>query len=90
MEKVMMSGSEERLLLELNMRRETWCRVEADPRGFWERTERRHYRNHLRTSAALLRALTGGQQVRTACAEWRVPAKLPERKHFDRSYKSQV
>ncbi|XP_007574815.1 spermatogenesis-associated protein 45 [Poecilia latipinna] len=83
-----MSGSEgERVLLEPNMRAETWCRVESDPREFWERAERRHYRNHLRTSGALLNALTGGQQRRAACIQWRLPVKLPERKHFDQSYK---
>ncbi|MEQ2279014.1 hypothetical protein AMECASPLE_005135 [Ameca splendens] len=85
-----LSGSEERVLLEMNMRRETWCQVEADPRGFWERTERRHYRNHLKTSAVLLSALTGGQQRSAACTERRLPAKLPERKHFEESYKSHL
>ncbi|XP_038132913.1 spermatogenesis-associated protein 45-like [Cyprinodon tularosa] len=85
-----MSGSEERVLLELNMRRETWCRVETDPRGFWERPERRHYRNHLRSSAVLLSALTGGEQRSAARSERLIPVKLPERKHFDQSYTSHL
>ncbi|XP_054878970.1 spermatogenesis-associated protein 45-like [Poeciliopsis prolifica] len=77
----------ERVLLEPNMPAETWCRVESDPREFWQRAERRHYRNHLRTSAVLRSALAGGPQPRAACAQRRLPVKLPERKHFDQSYK---
>ncbi|KAM4529454.1 spermatogenesis-associated protein 45 [Fundulus diaphanus] len=84
-----MSGSGEPVL-ELNMRRESWCRVEADPRGSWERSERRHYRNHLRTGAVLLSALTGRQQRGAACTELRPPVKLPERKHFEQSYTSHL
>lgn len=80
-------GGSERVLLEPNMGAETWCRVESDPRELWERAERRHYRNHLKTSAVLLNALTGGQQRRAACTQWRLPVKLPERKHFDQSCK---
>lgn len=82
-----MSGSEERTLLELNLRRETWCQVEMNPQQSWERTERRHYGGHLRTSAALLTALTGGPQRRSACRERPPPAKLPERRHFEESCK---
>ncbi|KAG7231464.1 hypothetical protein INR49_011659 [Caranx melampygus] len=61
-----MSGPEQqqqqqqRALLELNLRRETWCQVEGNPRCCWDRAERRHYRRHLRTSPALLTALTAG------------------------------
>ncbi|XP_060907531.1 spermatogenesis-associated protein 45-like [Labrus mixtus] len=85
-----MSGSEERALLELNLRRETWCQVEVNPRQSWERTERRHYRSHLRTSPVLLTALTAGPQRRPACSERPPPAKLAERRHFEESYKSQL
>ncbi|XP_013886090.1 spermatogenesis-associated protein 45 [Austrofundulus limnaeus] len=81
-----MSGPEQLALLELNMRRETWCQVETDPRQSWERSERRHHRSHLRTSPALLTALTGGQQRGPACTQRAAPAKLPERKHFEESY----
>ncbi|XP_042246139.1 spermatogenesis-associated protein 45-like isoform X2 [Thunnus maccoyii] len=80
-----MSGSEEQALLELNLRRETWCQVEGKPRQSWERTERRHYRSHLRTSPVLLTALTAGPQRRAARTERPPPAKLPERKHFEES-----
>lgn len=81
-----MSASEERALLELNLRRETWCQVELNPRQSWERTERRHYRSHLQTSAVLITALTGGPQRRAArCKERPPPAKLPERRHFEES-----
>ncbi|XP_044025162.1 spermatogenesis-associated protein 45-like [Siniperca chuatsi] len=85
-----MSGSEERALLELNLRRETFCKVEMNPRQSWERTERRHYRSHLRTSPVLVTALTAGQQRRAACSERPPPAKLPERRHFEESYKSHL
>eukprot|EP00064_Thunnus_orientalis_P018544 superscaffoldBa00004314_g18645 len=85
-----MSGSEEQALLELNLRRETWCQVEGTPRQSWERTERRHYRSHLRTSPVLLTALTAGPQRRAARTERPPPAKLPERKHFEESYKSHL
>ncbi|XP_071323932.1 spermatogenesis-associated protein 45 isoform X2 [Trachinotus anak] len=102
-----MSGPEERALLELNLRRETWCQVEGDPRQCRERTERRHYRRHLRTSPALLTALTAAapQQRRAACTERPGPerpgperpgperpgpAALPERRHFEESYKSHL
>lgn len=82
-----MSGSEERALLELNLRRETWCQVEKNPRQAWDRTERRHYQRHLQTSAALLTALTGGPQRRAACRDSPHPAKLAERRHFEESCK---
>ncbi|KAK1889477.1 Spermatogenesis-associated protein 45 [Dissostichus eleginoides] len=52
-----MSGAEQRALAELNVRRETWCRVEGNPHQEWERRERRHYRKHLRSTAGLLKSL---------------------------------
>ncbi|XP_022070897.2 spermatogenesis-associated protein 45-like [Acanthochromis polyacanthus] len=85
-----MSGCEERALLELNLQRESWCQVEMDPRQSWERTERRHYRKHLRTSPVLLTALTAGPQRRAACTERPAPVRLPERRHFEESHKSHL
>ncbi|XP_073348527.1 spermatogenesis-associated protein 45 [Pagrus major] len=85
-----MSGPEERTLLEQNLRRETWCQVEMNPRQSWERTERRHYRSHLRSSPVLLTALTAAPQRRAACSERPPPAKLPERRHFEEIYKSHL
>ncbi|CAK6979356.1 spermatogenesis-associated protein 45-like isoform X1 [Scomber scombrus] len=82
-----MAGSEQRAVLELNLRRETWCQVEVKPQQAWERTERRHYQSHLRTSPVLLTALTAGPQRRAAHTEGPPPAKLPERKHFEESCK---
>lgn len=79
-----MSGPEERALLELNLQRETWCQVEMNPRQAWVRTERRHYRSHLQTSAALLTALSGGQR-RAACRERPPPPTLTERRHYEES-----
>ncbi|XP_042359488.1 spermatogenesis-associated protein 45-like [Plectropomus leopardus] len=85
-----MSGSTERALLELNLRRETWCQVEMNPRQSWERTERRHYRSHLQTSPVLLTALTAGPQRRAACSERLPPAKLSERRHYEESYETHL
>ncbi|XP_026174182.1 spermatogenesis-associated protein 45 [Mastacembelus armatus] len=85
-----MAGAEEQAHLELNLRRETWCQVEMSPRQSWERTERRHYRSHLRTSPVLLTALTAGAQRRAAGPEWPPPARLPERRHFEQSYQSNL
>ncbi|KAL7388372.1 hypothetical protein ABVT39_012547 [Epinephelus coioides] len=85
-----MSECAERTLLELNLRRETWCQVEMNPRQSWERPERRHYRSHLRTSPVLLTALTAGPQRRAACSERPLPGKLPERRHYEESYESHL
>ncbi|KAK2855887.1 hypothetical protein Q5P01_004622 [Channa striata] len=85
-----MSGPEEQILLELNSRRETWCQVETNPRQSWERTERRHHPGHLRTSPILVTTLSIGPQHREACTQRTPPIKLPERRHFDESYKSHL
>ncbi|XP_047429529.1 spermatogenesis-associated protein 45-like [Mugil cephalus] len=85
-----MSGPEERALLELNLWRESWCQVESSPRQSWERTERRHYRTHLRTGPVLLRALTEGAHRGAACTRPPPPVKLPERRHFEESYRSHL
>lgn len=57
--------------------------MEVNPRQSWERCERKHYRSHLQTRAALRTALTGGLQHRVASREGLPPAKLPERQHFE-------
>ncbi|XP_076011102.1 spermatogenesis-associated protein 45 [Genypterus blacodes] len=85
-----MSGYEEQALLELNLRRETWCQVESSPRQSWERTERKHYQCHLRSSPALRSALTAGQQPRAARTEWPLPVKLTERRHFEDNHKTHL
>ncbi|XP_037305861.2 spermatogenesis-associated protein 45-like [Pungitius pungitius] len=85
-----MSAAEEPALLELNLRRETWCQVEVNPRRCWERTERRHYRAHLRTNPVLLTALTGGPQRGSAREERPPAARLPERRHFEESHQSHL
>ncbi|XP_041832571.1 spermatogenesis-associated protein 45-like isoform X2 [Melanotaenia boesemani] len=85
-----MSGSEERTLLDLNLRRETWCQVEMDPRQAWDRTARKHYRKHLRTSPVLLAAMTDGPQRGAARTEQPLPVQRPERRHFAESCKSHL
>ncbi|XP_069033559.1 spermatogenesis-associated protein 45 [Embiotoca jacksoni] len=69
-------------LLQLNLRRETWCQVEGKPRQSWDRPERRHYRAHRQTGPVLRPAPTG--------TELQTPAKRPQRKHFEESYKSHL
>ncbi|XP_062267565.1 spermatogenesis-associated protein 45-like [Platichthys flesus] len=85
-----MSSREEPALLQLNLRRETWCQVEGDSGQSWERTERRHHRGHLRTSPVLLAALIAGPQPGGGRSERLPPVKLPERRHFEESYKSHL
>ncbi|XP_054474475.1 spermatogenesis-associated protein 45-like [Anoplopoma fimbria] len=82
-----MSGAEQRALLELNLRRETWCQVEVNPQQSWELTQRRHYQSHLQTSPVLLTAMTAGQQPRSARRELQPPSQLLERRHFRESSK---
>ncbi|XP_029903677.1 spermatogenesis-associated protein 45 [Myripristis murdjan] len=81
-----MSGCEERALLEVNRRRETWCQVERQAAQAWERPERRHFRCHLRTSGAQ----PGGEQHRAAWMLQQLPARRPERRHFEESYKTHL
>ncbi|XP_068454912.1 spermatogenesis-associated protein 45 isoform X2 [Clinocottus analis] len=81
-----MSGAEERALLELNLRRETWCQVEVNP----PRAERRHYRGHLRSSPGLLTATPAGAPRGSARSERPPAAKLPERRHYEESHQSQL
>ncbi|KAK5852598.1 hypothetical protein PBY51_006450 [Eleginops maclovinus] len=76
-----MSAAEERALEELNRRRETWCRVEGTPQQAWDRSERRHYRKHLRSTPGLLTARPAGEHRRPRPP----PSKLPERRHFKES-----
>ncbi|XP_041660721.1 spermatogenesis-associated protein 45-like [Cheilinus undulatus] len=85
-----MSGSEERTLMDLNLQRDSWCQVEANPRQSWERPERRHYRGHLKTSPVLLSALTQGPKPQPVCRARLAPVQLVERRHFEESYKSQL
>lgn len=81
-----MSAAEDTALLEVNLLRETWCRLEAEPRG--STSQRRHYRGHLQTSPALLDAMTGrGKQHRAAGRPTPPPGRLLERRHFDESCK---
>uniref|UniRef100_A0A3Q0S835 Uncharacterized protein n=1 Tax=Amphilophus citrinellus TaxID=61819 RepID=A0A3Q0S835_AMPCI len=72
-------------MLELSQRRETWCQVEMNPRQFWERSQRRHYRSHLKTGPVLLTALSGGPRHSAACTQRPPPDNLPERRHFEES-----
>ncbi|XP_061610157.1 spermatogenesis-associated protein 45-like isoform X2 [Phyllopteryx taeniolatus] len=78
-------------LQDINRHRETWCRVESNARCAWERVERKHYSAHLRSSPALLAAMTGGPQ-RGAPGRGQPPRpdRLPERRHFEESYDSQL
>ncbi|KAG7507975.1 hypothetical protein JOB18_000117 [Solea senegalensis] len=83
-------------VVELNRVRETWCQVDVKPQQSWDRTQRRHYRQHLKTSTLLLKALTGaGAPLRRSVRSEEPPpppppAKLPERRHFRESRKTQL
>ncbi|XP_056283550.1 spermatogenesis-associated protein 45-like [Pseudoliparis swirei] len=85
-----MPCAEQRALLEMNLRRETWCQVEVSPARAWERTERRHYRGHLRTGPVLRAALAAGGQRGAARSERPTGPERPERRHFEESYRSQL
>ncbi|XP_061899586.1 spermatogenesis-associated protein 45-like [Entelurus aequoreus] len=85
-----MPGSKAEPLLDVNMQRETWCQVESGALRSWERSERKHYRAHLRSSSVLLSAMTGGPRQGTASRGWPPPANLPQRRHFEESYNSQL
>ncbi|XP_028296524.1 spermatogenesis-associated protein 45 [Gouania willdenowi] len=88
----MRSEGEDGALQQLNLRRETWCRVETGPEPPWGRTERRHYGGHLRSSAVLLSAMTGKpQQQHRAASRGRLPPPTPvERRHYEESYESHL
>lgn len=81
-----MSKYKEGALFELNMLRETWCRVEIDSK-FWERAEKRHFDCHLQNTCDFksLQAVTPEQRsVWTAAGH---VTKYSERKHFEESRK---
>ncbi|KAL7872189.1 hypothetical protein SRHO_G00071720 [Serrasalmus rhombeus] len=74
-------------LFELNMRRETWCCVEAD-NGIWLRAQRRHFDCHLRNTCDLRATQTATAEERSA---WMgSPATHRERRHFEESYKAHL
>lgn len=83
-----MSKSKEEALFELNMRRETWCRVEADSK-FWERAERRHYDCHLQNTCDFksLQAVCPEERSDWIGQQTLALNKHPERKHFEESSK---
>ncbi|XP_075871404.1 spermatogenesis-associated protein 45 [Nelusetta ayraudi] len=87
-----MSAGEDAALLQVNLLRETWCRLEAEPRGSGRSgSQRRHFRAHLQTSPVLLDALTGREQRRWAAGRPAPPpGPLPERRHFDESRESHL
>ncbi|XP_019727039.1 spermatogenesis-associated protein 45 [Hippocampus comes] len=76
-------------LQDVKGRQETWCRVESDARCAWERVQRKHYREHLRSSLQFLAAMTGGPQRGWPGRGRPPPASHPERRHFEESYDSQ-
>ncbi|XP_036437096.1 spermatogenesis-associated protein 45-like [Colossoma macropomum] len=82
-----MSKSKAEELFELNMRRETWCCVEADS-GIWLRAQRRHFDHHLRNTCDFSATQTAKPEERSA---WMgSPARYRERRHFEESYKAHL
>ncbi|XP_028809341.1 spermatogenesis-associated protein 45 [Denticeps clupeoides] len=74
-------------LYEQNLRRETWCRVEAGGR-FWQGAERRHFRCHLRTTLDLQSPGNGIPEQRSAWMEQ--ASQYPERRHFNGAHKTHL
>ncbi|XP_076873417.1 spermatogenesis-associated protein 45 [Brachyhypopomus gauderio] len=82
-----MSKSKENKLHELNMRRETWCCVEADSK-IWKRAERRHFDCHLRHHCDFAALQTAKPEERDT---WMgIPTRYAERKHFKESYEAHL
>ncbi|KAJ8396152.1 hypothetical protein AAFF_G00020190 [Aldrovandia affinis] len=82
-----MSKAKDDALYQLNVQRETWCRVEADSK-FWAQAERRHFACHLQTTC-------GFKSLHAQRADQRSSwiggiATLPERKHFAENNKAHL
>ncbi|XP_069054180.1 spermatogenesis-associated protein 45 isoform X2 [Lepisosteus oculatus] len=82
-----MSQDPGQALYELNMQRETWCRVEADSKGFWRRAQRKHFARHLQCTSDLNAHNTHSPSDRSAWMSH--AATIPERRHFPESCKNQ-
>ncbi|XP_076128723.1 spermatogenesis-associated protein 45 [Alosa pseudoharengus] len=76
-------------LSELNVRRETWCRIEADSK-FWQRPEKRHFDCHLQNTYDISALQTAPSVERTGWMEHTPSARTIERRHFEESYKSNL
>uniref|UniRef100_A0A3P8Z8N4 Uncharacterized protein n=1 Tax=Esox lucius TaxID=8010 RepID=A0A3P8Z8N4_ESOLU len=72
-------------MFELNMRRETWCRV--DNHSKWERAENRHFDCHLRSSWDFksLQAVTPEQR-----SGWTAGLAHPKRNNNKKNYKNKT
>ncbi|XP_043075674.1 spermatogenesis-associated protein 45-like [Puntigrus tetrazona] len=83
-----MSKSKQDQLYELNMQRETWCRVETTSR-FWNLAERKHFRCHLKNTCDFRALQTARPEQRSS---WMMDGdsntRHPERRHFEDSYKT--
>ncbi|XP_073712368.1 spermatogenesis-associated protein 45 [Misgurnus anguillicaudatus] len=79
-----MSKSKQDKLYELNMRRETWCRVETTSK-FWNLPERRHFRCHLQDTR-------GSSSMPEQRSSWMQSnnTRHPQRRHFEESYESHL
>ncbi|KAG9347545.1 hypothetical protein JZ751_005113, partial [Albula glossodonta] len=74
-----MSEAKGDTLYQLNMQRETWCRVEGGSK-FWTHAERRHFACHLQSTCDFKSPTAQRSEQRSS---WiRGVAKLAERKHF--------
>ncbi|KAF4099734.1 spermatogenesis-associated protein 45-like [Onychostoma macrolepis] len=84
-----MSKSKQDQLSELNVQRETWCRVETTSR-FWNLPERKHFRCHLQNTCDLSAQQTARSEQRSSWmdSDNNTNTRHPERRHFDDSYKT--
>ncbi|XP_066560789.1 spermatogenesis-associated protein 45 [Amia ocellicauda] len=83
-----MSNGQEKSLYDLNLHRETWCRVEASSKGSWLRSQRKHFPGHLQSSPDRNAPPAPGPEQR--CSWVKGNANAPERRHFAQSYKAHL
>ncbi|KAI7799975.1 permatogenesis-associated protein 45, partial [Triplophysa rosa] len=78
-----MSNSKQDKLYELNMQRESWCRVETTSR-FWNLPERRHFNGHLQDTRDFSALQKASPERRSSWME-SSNTRHPERRHFEES-----
>ncbi|KAG2467214.1 SPT45 protein, partial [Polypterus senegalus] len=76
-----MSESKEPAIQQLNMQRESWCMVEASSRQSWERTQRKHFKQHLRSSFTFGDQCAATEYNRATWATAELEHR--EKRHFD-------
>ncbi|NP_001410753.1 spermatogenesis-associated protein 45 isoform 1 [Danio rerio] len=82
--------SKQERLYELNMHRETWCRVETTSK-YWNLPERKHFRCHLQNTCDISALQTASPEQRSAwMSSGGQNTAHPERRHFEDSYRAHL